>query len=78
MSNVQNTGRLNELITTSGIYEAISILEVNLEKYMKSDQVNSHLYIISHERLIIERLLKQLKNQLADFADHSLEWEKYI
>ena len=73
MNNEQTHNRLSELITISGIYEAIKSLEINLATYLESEQANAHRYSVVMRQLELEQIISQLKDQLTTLTHCPLE-----
>ena len=70
MSNQRTSGKLEQLITSSGIYEVLNTLETSLSAFPKSEEMNTD-YKIVMEQLTLKKAIEQFKEQLNLLAAHS-------
>ena len=67
---------LNKLVSASGIYTAIELLQASLKVYELSEIAHKHCYTIHLEIIDMNRNVSILQNQLQGLVEESQLWEE--
>ena len=76
MTTKEELTKLNELINASGIYQAMTALDMMLKMYEHSQRVKHKSYTVMTEIEILREKLIEVKSLLEWNIKNSKEWEK--
>lgn len=75
MKKLKELSLLEEGIATSGIYQAVEVLEKQLCHYERQECILKQRYSVKQEVIETLKILKELKNQLNVLVENSKHWE---